>query len=353
MAKSNQIAVGVVGLGRIGWAHHVQELVKKPAYRIVACVDLLEERRQEAEQLTGCKTFATPAEFFKSGLAELAIICTRSSDHCPHTLAALKAGMDVVVEKPMATSVAEADKMIAAARKAKRLLTIHQNRRDRDDARFVRETMESGILGKVFWIRQSTQSFFRRNDWQQLKKYGGGYLNNNGAHAVDNAIQLLDSPVADVWGDLKHTVTAGDADDWVKVVLRGKNGRVVEVEQSYACAFPPAQWLVCGTYGTMQIVRKEGPGNKQEAQIKFFDPRKVAPIKIVDAAPAGRKYGNDDKLPWQEKAVPAVPADNGPDYYDSLAASIRKGRRLLITPESVREQIRVMDAIRKCCGWKA
>jgi scyllo-inositol 2-dehydrogenase (NADP+) len=348
MAQAKPVKVGIVGLGRIGWSHHFKILSGKANFKIVAAVDALADRRAEAEQaVPGCKTFATAEEFFKSGLAELAIVCTRSSDHGPHTIAALKAGLHVMVEKPMATSVKEADKMIAAAAKANRVLTVHQNRRDRDDARFVRQTIDSGILGKVFWIRLSQQSFFRRNDWQQLKKYGGGFLNNNGAHAVDNAIQLLASPVADVWGDLKHTVTAGDADDWVKVMLRGKNGRIVEVEQSYACAFPPATWLVAGTCGTMQIV-------KGEAQIKWFDPKKVAPIKIIDAAPAGRKYGNDDKLPWQEKTVPANPSDEGPDIYDNLAAVIRKkSKKLLITPASVREQIRVMDAIRNCCGWKA
>lgn len=347
MAEAKPITVGIVGLGRIGWSHHLKMLIAKPNYKVVAAVDALADRRAEAEQLVeGCKTFAAAEDFFKSKCAELAIICTRSSDHASHTIAAVKAGMHVCVEKPMATSVKEADRMIAAADKAGRVLTVHQNRRDVGDARFIRQTIESGILGKVFWIRLSNQSFFRRNDWQQLKKYGGGYLNNNGAHAIDNAIQLVGGPVADVWGDLKHTVTAGDADDWLKVVLRGKNGRVVEVEQSYACAFQGPTWLVAGTCGTMQISGKD-------AQIKWFDPKQVAPIKIVEGAPAGRKYGNDDKLPWQEKTVPANPNDEGPDFYDNLAEVIRKRRKkLLITPESVREQIRVLDAVRKSCGWK-
>lgn len=349
MSKSKPITVGVVGLGRIGWNYHVQEvLVNKPAYKVVACVDALPERRAEAEQLLGCTTYATAEEFFKKSDAQLAIICTRSADHCRHTLAALKAGMDVVVEKPMAMSVAEADRMIAAARKARRVFTVHQNRRDRDEARFVRQTIETGILGKVFWMRQSAQQFFRRNDWQQLKKFGGGYLNNNGAHALDNMIQMLGAPVADVWGDLKHTVTAGDADDWLKVVLRGKNGVVAELEQSYACAIPQPTWLVAGLHGTMQIT-------KGEATIKYFDPKQVKPITVDSSTPAGRQYGNSDKLPWQEKVVPAKPTDKGPDFFDNLAKVLasRKIAKLLISPESVREQIRVMDAIRKCCGWKA
>ena len=99
MTEVNPVKVGVVGLGRIGWSHHVQQLLKHPSYKIVACVDLLEDRRKEAEAATGCATFDSPAKFFKSGLAELAIICTRSIDHCPHTLAALKAGLHVLVRE--------------------------------------------------------------------------------------------------------------------------------------------------------------------------------------------------------------------------------------------------------------
>ncbi|MCG3181148.1 MAG: Inositol 2-dehydrogenase/D-chiro-inositol 3-dehydrogenase [Phycisphaerae bacterium] len=340
------VTVGIVGLGRIGWSHHAKTLAKRPEYRIVACVDPLADRRNEAAAELGCATFADFESFLRDSDAEVAVICTRSNDHCRHTVAALGAGKHVVVEKPMAMSVREADRMIAAAAKARRVLAVHQNRRYGENVRFIREVMDSGILGNVFWIRYSGQSFVRRNDWQQLKKFGGGYLNNNGAHSVDFAIQLLDSPVADVWGDLKHTVTAGDADDFLKVILRGRNGRLIEVEQSYACAIAPPRWLVAGTCGTLSSV------DEKTATIRHFDPKAVKPIKINPGVPEGRRYGNDDKLPWQEKQIPFEPKGAEPDFYANLFKAVRRKGKLLITPESVREQIRVMDAVRKCAGWK-
>jgi len=348
MAKKqrNRIRVGVVGLGRIGWSHHAKTLKDHPDFQVVACVDPIEERRKEAEAELGCATFADLNSFLKSGLAEAAIVCTMSVDHCPHTVACLKAGLHVVVEKPMAMNVREVDKMIAAAEKAGKVLTVHQSARAGESLRFIRETMDSGLLGEVVFMRNSSHSFTRRNDWQMLKKNGGGYLNNNGSHAVDTALQLLDAPVRDVWGELKHTVTGGDADDFVKACIRGENGRVIEVEQSYVCAFPQPEWLVCGTCGTMQIVRRE-------AQIKFFNPKKVKPIGVVDGAAVGRRYGNEDKLPWQEKTVPAKPKKPYPDFYARFAATIREGKPLLVTPASVRVQIGVLDAIRKSARWKA
>ena len=335
----------IVGLGRIGWDLHIKQAAANPHFKVTAAVDALPERRKEAEETFGCATFATLEEALKANIAELAVICTRSVDHCPHTLAALKAGCHVFVEKPAAMSVKEMDKMIAAAKKAKKVLTVNQSARANVDLRFVRETIDSKILGKVFWIRASTQAFFRRNDWQQLKKFGGGYLNNNGVHAIDGALRLIDSPVESVWGDLKHTVTAGDADDWLKVVLRGKNGRVIEVEQSYACAFPQPRWLVCGTAGSMQITG-------EEATIKFFDPKKAPKLTVVTTAPAGRKYGNDDRLPWEEKTVPVKATKPFPDYYEELFKAIRKKKQPFVTPESVRETIWALDQVRKSSLWK-
>jgi len=335
----------VVGLGRIGWNLHIKQAAANPHFKVTAVVDALPERRKEAVDTYGCAAFETIEDALASGLAELAVICTRSADHGPHTLQAIKAGCHVLVEKPAAMSVKEMDKMIAAAKRSGKVLTVHQSARADKDLRFIRETIDSKILGKVFWIRHSVQTFFRRNDWQQLKKFGGGYLNNNGVHAVDTVMRLIDSPVNDVWGDLKHTVTAGDADDWLKIVIRGKNGRVIEVEESYACAFPPAKWLVCGTTGTMQIVGSE-------AKLKYFDPKKAPKISVIESAPAERKYGNSDVLPWEEKAVPVEPTKPYPDFYQELYKSIRKRGKLLVTPESVRDNIWVMDQVRKSSLWK-
>lgn len=347
MAKHKPVKVGIVGLGRIGWSHHARALAKKPHFELTACVDTLDERRAEAESEFGCQTFTDLKHLLKSGLCEMVIICTRSNDHCEHTVDALRAGMHVMVEKPMAMSVREADRMIAAAERAGRVLTVNQSRRYGDNVRYVRELLNSRLLGDVFWIRYSGQEFRRRNDWQQLKKFGGGYLNNNGAHSVDFAIQLLDSPVADVWGDLKHTVTAGDADDWLKVVLRGENGRVIEVEQSYACAIKQPRWLIAGTTGTMQSM------DEKTALLRFFDAKKAPKIQVNEGVPMDRSYRTDDSLPWEEREEPMTPKGQEPDLHDNVFDAIRKDKKLLISAQSVREQIRVMDAIRKSSKWQA
>ncbi len=345
MARNKAIRTLIVGLGRIGWDHHIKKVAANPHFEVTAVVDTIAARRKEAQEVYRCRAFATLKDALKAEVAQLAVICTRSVDHCAHTIEALRAGCHVLVEKPAAMSLREMDRMITAAKKAGRVLTVHQSARAADDLGFIRETIDSKLLGKVFWIRLASQSFFRRNDWQQLKRFGGGYLNNNGVHAVDSVLRLLDGPVECIWGDLKHTVTAGDADDFLKVIIRGTNGRLLEVEQSYACAFPEPKWLICGTYGSMQITGKK-------ATIKYFDPKKAPKIKVDPKAPVDRRYGNDDRLPWKQKTVPAKPKKEYPDFYDNLYKAIRRGAKPLVTPESVRETIRVLDAVRKSSLWK-
>jgi len=346
MAKSGPVRAMVVGLGRIGWDFHAKEIALSPDFELAVAVDPLEERRKEAEEVYGCATFASLDDALKAPDADLAVICTRSADHAGHSIAALETGLHVLVEKPAALSVSEMDGMTGAAEKAGKILTVHQSGRKAADLRFVRETIDSDVLGDVFWIRYSTQAFFRRNDWQQLKRFGGGYLNNNGVHAIDSVLRLTDSPLEDVWGDLKHTVTAGDADDWLKVVLRAENGRVIEVEQSYACAFAQPRWLVCGTAGTLES------SDGKTARIKYFDPEKAPEIEVDPRAPVDRQYGNDDRLPWEEKTVEMQPREDYPDFYEKLYESIRHGEQLLVTPGSVRETIAVLDAVRAKSLWK-
>lgn len=350
MAKAKPITTMIVGLGRIGWQHHIREAAKSPHFEVTAAVDTLADRRKEAGKLYGCATFATIEEALKADLAELAVICTRSIDHCEHSLKAFRAGCHVFVDKPAAMSVREMDRMMAAAKKAGKVFTVHQSSRAVDNLRFIRELIDSKLLGKVHWIKRSGLVFYRRNDWQMIKKHGGGMLNNAGVHHIDSVLTLLDAPVKDVWGDLKHTgVCVGDADDFARVSIRSEDGRLIEIEMSYACPFHQPHWLVCGNYGSMLIENaKDG-----KAKLKYFDPKKTPKRTRQGAVPQGRKYRMPEKLPWVEKTVDTTPGKPYGDFYENLYKAIRRGAKPLVTAESVRLTTWVMDQVRKSSQWGA
>ncbi|MGB7157358.1 MAG: Gfo/Idh/MocA family oxidoreductase [Tepidisphaeraceae bacterium] len=338
---SDPIRYGIVGLGRAGWDIHVRELRPRADAKIVAVADPLAERRDQAAAEFGCKTYSSLAKLLKQDDVEVVVIATPSVSHAPDTKKALAAGKHVVVEKPMAMSVAEADAMIAASNAAGKKLFVHQNYRFRPEFTHLKETIDSGILGRIYQVRQTLFSFVRRNDWQTLAKNGGGVLNNTCPHFIDQLLQLMGGHVTQVMGDLQQIASSGDVEDHVKAFLKCDNGCTADMEISTAQNVSPAppKWTLCGTHGTLA-------SDGKLSTIRWFDPAQVAPLPVIDGPAQDRKYGNADQLPWQEKTIPAEGSDKSV-FYDNVFGVIRRGEPMRIDPQSVREVIRVMAMIRK------
>jgi len=342
---SEPIRYGVVGLGRAGWDIHVHELRPRADAKIVAVADPVAERREQAAAEFGCNAHPNLAKLLKQDDVEVVVIATPSVSHATDTKKAFAAGKHVVVEKPMAMSVAEADAMIKASQTAGKRLFVHHNYRFRPEFVHLKEVVESGILGRVYHIRQCLFSFVRRNDWQTLTRNGGGVLNNTGTHFLDQILQLMGGTITQVMGDLQQIVSSGDVEDHVKALLRSDNGCTADLEISTAQNVSPAppKWTICGTQGTLV-------GDGKESTIRWFDPSQVQPLPAVDGPALDRKYGNADKLPWQEKQITVE--DRSPTaFYDNVYGVLRRGEEMRITPQSVREVIRVMSLIRKATDF--
>lgn len=333
------IKVGVIGLGRAGWNIHVARLRKDGRFKITAVTDLQEERRQEANEAFGCDTFTKVEDMLAQGDVELVVVASQSVDHGPHTIAALNSGRHVVVEKPMAMDTDEATSMMDAATGNDKKLFVHQNYRYHPDVRHIQEIIASGLLGEVFEIRIRVLNFKRRNDWQTLKKYGGGNLNNTCPHFIDAALLLLDSPVQRLFTDLQLTTDVGDADDHAKIILKGENGRVIDLEVSTSCAYTEPKWTVLGTAGTL---RSDG----KNSEIKYFDASTLKPLEVNEAPPSARQYGNEEVLTWIEETRPSTAAVES-DFYDNVYAVLRQDAPQDILPEQVREVIRIIEVAHK------
>ncbi len=123
------VKVAVFGLGRSGWGIHVEGIAQLENFELVALADPEESRRAEAVEKYGCAAYATPEEATADENVELVVVATPSNSHAPLSIKALEAGRHVMVEKPMATNLAEADAMIEAAKKSGKVLSIYQVRR--------------------------------------------------------------------------------------------------------------------------------------------------------------------------------------------------------------------------------
>jgi predicted dehydrogenase len=333
---------GIVGLGRAGWNIHANALRGRPDARIVAVADPVAKRREEAAVEFDCATYGTLEELLRhQGEIDVVVIATPSATHARDTICALQGGMHVVVEKPMAMTIAEADEMIRAASRAHRKLLVHQNYRFFPEFLHLRQAIDSGVLGKLFHIRHYYATFFRRNDWQTLAKNGGGLLNNHCSHFIDQILQLAaPAKMAQVVSDLRQIASAGDVEDHVKAFFRFDDGTTCDLEVSTAqnVATPLPKWILCGTHGTLT-------SDGKTTTIRWFNPKDAPPLNVIEGPAPERKYGSSDKLPWQERTL-EVPERRPGDFYDNVYGVIRRGEPMRVSPESVREVIRVIGLVR-------
>jgi predicted dehydrogenase len=272
----------------------------------------------------------------------LMVIATPSHLHAPMSVAALEAGKHVLVDKPMALSVSEADGMLAAARRSGSILTVFHLRRLEPDFLAIQEVLASGVLGPIHEVRIATFGYDRRRDWQTLTKFGGGQLNNIGSHLIDLGLTLAGGEWGQLFIDMRQVACAGDAVDHVKLVFRGRDGVVVDVEIGVS-AYSLPLWLIMGKYGTLT-------GERDRLEWKYFDPATLSEPVVSEGAAAGRKYGSGETLPWITERRELAYPDTTTQFYDRLYASLREGAPLLVPPEQIRNLVALQDACRAQAG---
>jgi scyllo-inositol 2-dehydrogenase (NADP+) len=342
MAKA-PIKIAVVGLGRSGYNIHIHRLRGDARFQITAVTDWLPARCQEVKKEFGSEVFADVPALLKGADAEVVCVASYSDTHAQISIDAMKSGRAAICEKPIADSVADAKKMVATAAKTGQKLLVHHNYRFFPETRYLLDVIKKKRIGDIFEIRMRALGFGRRYDWQTLQKFAGGVINNTCPHFIDLGLQLLASPVKEIFCDLKQIASYGDVEDHVKVLLKAESGRVYDMEVSSVCKFPEPKWTLLGSHGTLV-----SDGSK--AKIAWFDPKQAGKYKLLEQPTPDRSYVSDDKLPWQEEEVPAVGPSIG-DFYDNVYAVLREGKKLVVKPEEALEVVRVTQECKKKSGF--
>ncbi len=339
-----KLKCGVVGLGRIGWCSHCKEINERGDAELTCVIDPVAKRREEAIKTFKTKAFPTMEEAINNFHLDLLVVASPSKFHFEQTIKGLNAGINVLVEKPMAETLAEVDEIIATSKKKNKVLAVHQQHRFMAYYIQLREILDSGILGKPYRILYRSYSFSRRSDWQSLKKMGGGTLSNTGPHMIDMLLGILGGKAELLFADLRKVAAVGDAEDVAILLFKGKNNELVEFELNSAAAFPVATWYIMGENGSLTY--QDGT-----FRIKYFDPKKLMPLAVNDSlAVEGRTYDNKDCIPWQEKSIP-LDKSKELNLYDNLAAVIHGQEKLRVPLEDVREQIRLIEKAKKISGF--
>jgi len=210
------LGVAVFGAGRAG-AGHARAVAATPGTRLVAVFDADRERAEAFAETHGCQAFTDSDSVLKLEEVNVVTVALPNFLHERATIDAASAGKHIFLEKPMADTVEECDRMLAAVDRAGvHLLVGHSQRYFASTVR-ARELLQSGELGAPVFATDTWYKAFgieARLPWFLDRAQGGGMWLMNGAHMLDRTCWVLDSSVAAIraWiGSPYHGISADDA----------------------------------------------------------------------------------------------------------------------------------------------
>ncbi|MFB5759481.1 Gfo/Idh/MocA family protein [Paenibacillus medicaginis] len=271
---SNTVKIAIVGCGGIANGKHMPSLSKQANAEMIAFCDIIKERAEEAAAqygAEGAKVYDDYNEMLKDGGFDVVHVCTPNDSHSEITVAALEAGNHVMCEKPMAKTTAQAREMLEAAKRTGKKLSIAYQNRYRDDSLYLKEMVENGDLGEIYYGKAIALRRRAVPTWGVFldeEKQGGGPLIDIGTHALDLTLWLMDnykpkSVMGSTFHKLGQRQNAANAfgpwdpeqfkvEDSAFGFITMENGATIVLESSWALnvsEFGEAKSLLCGTEG--------------------------------------------------------------------------------------------------------
>lgn len=317
------IRIGIIGLGEIGRTH-LQALGQCPDAKIVAV-----SRRQGPPADVAAAWHSDLRELLRRTDVDLVAICTPSGDHASHALAALEAGKPVVVEKPLALTLADGQRIVRAARERELFLAAISQRRLEPACQYLKEVFDAGrlglpVLGEALVRWRRPQSYYDAVSWRGTRAMDGGVLMNQAIHVIDLLRWYL-GPVEQVAGFTATLVHRIEAEDTAVATLR----------------------FASGTLGVITATTATSPGLPAELNL-FCEHGLVA---LHDATVAR----------WEVPAVPAPPPAETPGsgsadpkaigslghlrQWRDILDAFRQGRDPLVTGEDALATVATIIAI--------
>jgi predicted dehydrogenase len=246
------VGAGIFKLHRLG--------LQQENVDLVAVADINPDLGQPRADELDCAFYTDHRAMLAETQPDVAIVITPHPFHAPIAIDCFAAGCHVLVEKPMAVQVAEADAMIEAAQKAGRLLAVNFQQRHRPDVQAARELIQAGKLGQIQYIGMAVTSL-RTNAYYQAATWrgtwtgeGGGVLMNQAPHDLDMLCYLLGLPervLAWTPTQLHHIET----EDTALAMLAWPDGAIGSLHVTTAEAGLPQRLEILGTSGCLRLER--------------------------------------------------------------------------------------------------
>jgi predicted dehydrogenase len=213
------IRVGLIGFGFVSKTFHVPLLKATHGYQITAVSS--SHPSDVRAMLPHTDVVTTPAGLIKHPKVDLVVIASPNETHSPLAEAAMRAGRNVVVDKPFTVTVTEARRLATMARKSGLLLSVFQNRRWDSDFLTIQSAIHQDLLGRVVLFESRIDRYRAevRKRWREVPGPGAGLLYDLGPHLIDQTLLLFGVPDT-VQATLSKQRSGAKTDDFFQLVLR-------------------------------------------------------------------------------------------------------------------------------------
>lgn len=324
------VRVGLLGLGTIGVSHAKALAELRHRAQLVAFSGGDGEKAADAGWPEAVQS--SPQELLAREDLDVIAICTPSGAHAENALAALGSDHHAVVEKPLALTAAEADRIVSLAES--RGLSVHviSQRRLEPEVQAVRRALEDGLLGPlrlatthVHWWRD--ESYYSAAPWRGDARAGGGSLMNQGAHNVD-LLRWLAGPVEAVTAQSATLAHEPGTEDTTVATLRFASGALGLISTSTAT--PP------GSPATLTLHCARGVVEIGQGELLRWDVDGV-PAPQIDAAGTGIGVGASDPA--------AIGIAGHVQQWTEILDAVQEGRDSSIPGRDGAETVRLLEAI--------
>jgi scyllo-inositol 2-dehydrogenase (NADP+) len=337
-----QLRGAVIGYGLAGSVFHAPLIASTPGLAVSTLVTGNPKRQAEARQAhPDSQVRSDPAEVFEHASEyDFVVVAAPNDAHVELTRRALDAGLPVVVDKPLAPTVAEARALVERAEELGVLLTVFMNRRWDSDQLTLRRLLDEGKLGEVLRYESRFErwrpALSHRKPWREVSspEAGGGVLLDLGSHLVDQAIQLF-GPVVRVYAEVESR--RGGADDDAFLALEHRSGARSHLWASLLAAAPGPRLRVLGDRAAYVLTEVDG----QEDALRS------------GARPSGDEpWGVEPSDRWgrlvTEERSEAIPSEWGawPRFYIELERALREGLQAPVDPWDAVTGLEVLEAAR-------
>lgn len=252
-----QLRYAIIGAGAGVFGMH-RTALQLPEISVVAVCDVNSAAVQQRATELGCSCYIDHREMLDIVKPDVVVVMTPHPYHAQIALDCLETGSHVLVEKPMAVHVGEADAMVAASERAQRLLGVMFQHRFRPEIRAARQLIQDGRMGKIQHVTMSavwtrTARYYQSAGWRGTwRGEGGGVLMNQAPHHLDLLCHLIGKP-SRVFGWTRRFLHNIETEDTVEATLEWPGGALGSLHISTAEADQAEYLKIVGTYGQLEL----------------------------------------------------------------------------------------------------